>query len=249
MKQAIKRMLGPIPQYIFTAEMLAKVMRRGFGHTNRECPICERERTFVAEIHFPDVFRFDSLCPYCTSLPRTRLLWLAIKRRDLVTVDDSLLHFAPEKSIADKVRGIAGSYRTADFMAPKVDLKLNIEAIDLPDASVDVIICSHVLEHVNDRLAIAELYRILKPGGRLLAMVPIVDGWDSSYESETPLDFMARRIHYGRGDHVRRYGRDFVERLAAPGFEVEVVGCDGADTVRYGLLFGENVFVARKPAA
>jgi hypothetical protein len=242
-------MLGPIPQYVWTAEMLAKAMRRGFGHTHRECPICDRARNFVAEIHFPDVFRFDALCPHCTSLPRTRLLWLAIQRHQLITEKDDLLHFAPERSIADKVRGLAGRCRTADFMAPKVDLKLNIEQIDLPDAAVDVVICSHVLEHVDDRAAIAELYRILKPGGRLLAMVPIVDGWENSYESATPLDFLSRRVHYGRGDHVRRYGRDFLERLAAPGFAVEAVGCDGADCVRYGLSFGENVFVARKAAA
>ena len=49
--------------------------------------------------------------------------------------------------------------------------------------------------------------------------------------------------------HVRRYRRDFADRLAAPGFSVEAIGCDGGDTERYGLLFGESVFVARKRAA
>lgn len=241
-------MLGPNIQYMRTARMLAKVVTKSFGQLDRECTICGHKGRFVAEIHFPDVFRFDALCPHCISLPRTRLLWLAIKRDGLVGPKDDLLHFAPERSLIEHIRKVPGRYRTADLMDPVADLKLNIEQIDLPDNEVDVIICSHVLEHVKDHLAIAELYRILKPGGRLLAMVPMVDGWEQTYENSRPLDRAERRFHYGRTDHFRRYGADFVQRLEVPGFRVERSGADGDDSVRYGLSLGESVFVCHKPA-
>ena len=50
----------------------------------------------------------------------------------------------------------------------------------MPDASFDVVICAHVLEHVDDQRAIAELARIVKPGGSLLAMVPLIEGWNAA---------------------------------------------------------------------
>jgi len=246
MKQLAKRILGSKLQYIRVTRALASVMVKGFGQYDRECPLCGYKGKFLAEIHFPDVFRFDALCPKCTSLGRNRLMWLAITRNALILPTDAVLHFAPEKSVTKQVRALAGSYKTCDLMEPAVDLKINIEHIDLPDASVDVVICSHVLEHVRDDLAIAELYRILRPGGRLLAMVPIVEGWEKSDENTNNFDGPMRRLHFGRNDHVRRYGADFVQRLAQPGFKVDALGFDGTESVRFGLLLGEKLFVARK---
>ncbi len=246
MKQLVKRVLGSNLQYIRVARALGSVMIKGFGQYDRACPLCGYHGKFLAEIHFPDVFRFDALCPECTSLGRNRLLWLAITRNQLIKQADIVLHFAPEKSVTEHVRKLAGTYTTCDLMEPAVDIKINIEAIDLPDASQDVIICSHVLEHVNDTRAIAELYRILRPGGRLLAMVPIVEGWATTDEQTAEFDGPKRRLHFGRNDHVRRYGADFVERLVRPGFTVEPLSFDGTESVRYGLLLGEKLFVCHK---
>jgi SAM-dependent methyltransferase len=45
-----------------------------------------------------------------------------------------------------------------------------------------------VLEHVNDTKALQEIHRILKPDSRLIAMVPICEGWDETYvASATPI--------------------------------------------------------------
>src|SRR5690606_35250372 len=101
-----------------------------------------------------------------------------LTQRGLIGPTDRVLHFAPETCLTDHVRALAGEYKTADLFAAGVDLKLNIENIDLPDESQDAIICSHVLEHVNDRAVIAELYRILSPGGRLFILVPVAEGWE-----------------------------------------------------------------------
>lgn len=51
----------------------------------------------------------------------------------------------------------------------------DIHAIPLPDASVDSVICHCVLEHVKDPIrAVAEIYRILRPGGVLFGRVPSI---------------------------------------------------------------------------
>ncbi len=245
-KQSIKRVMGPAWHYARTARLLARAAVASFGQYPRHCPLCGHEGRFLAEIHFPDVYNFDALCPGCGALPRNRLLWLALGRERLVGGGDEVLHFAPEACLTDRIRALAGRYRTADLYADGVDLVLDIERIDLPDASIDVLICSHVLEHVDDKAAIREIHRILRPGGCALILVPVAEGWGRTYEDDairTPRD---RALHYGKDNHVRRYGRDIRTRLVAHGFEVTSWTCNGAESVRYGLLPGDNLFICRK---
>ena len=75
----------------------------------------------------------------------------------------SILHFAPEAAVARFIKKIAGNYTSADLNANHADVVLNIEGIALPDESVDIVLVSHVLEHVNDAKALRELFRILQP--------------------------------------------------------------------------------------
>lgn len=71
---------------------------------------------------------------------------------------------------------------TADFMAPGVDLRLNIEALDLVDGSTAIIIAHpELLEHVDHHKALAECFRVLSPGGMMVATTPIIEGWDKTY--------------------------------------------------------------------
>jgi 2-polyprenyl-3-methyl-5-hydroxy-6-metoxy-1,4-benzoquinol methylase len=60
-----------------------------------------------------------------------------------------------------------------DLRAHAGNLRLDLQAIDLPDDCVDVMLCAHVLEHVpgTDK-ALAELRRVIAPGGHLLLQVP-----------------------------------------------------------------------------
>jgi SAM-dependent methyltransferase len=120
---------------------------------------------------------------------------------------------------------------------------LNLEAIDLPDASVGVVIASHVLEHVDDRKALGEIHRILVPGGRLVAMVPIIEGWDKTYENPaitTPSDRVA---HFGQFDHVRFYGSDFRDRVTEAGFALTERTAGGAESAQYRVGRGSKVFL------
>lgn len=158
----------------------------------------------------------------------------------------SAVHFAPEPAIKALLEPRASEYRTADISMPGCDLRLNIEAIDLPDESVDTFVASHVLEHVDDRKALTEFVRCLRPGGRAILMVPIVEGWAEGYENPLISTDAGRLLHFGQIDHVRYYGRDFRDRVRAAGFELSEFQASGEDCVRFGLSRGETVFFARK---
>jgi SAM-dependent methyltransferase len=169
-------------------------------------------------------------------------------RERLIPNEAAILHFAAERFARLLIAPThPKSYVTADIAAG-FDIQADIEDLPMPDMSYDVVICSHVLEHVrDDRAAIAQLYRVLRPGGKLIAMVPVIEGWDETYEDSTITAPEERRLHFGQGDHVRFYGRDFRKRLAEAGFGVsEYVGTP-AEVLRYRLTHGERVFVGTRP--
>lgn len=206
----------------------------------RTCPICSYHGTFRAFGRPP---RLDALCANCGSLERHRLFWLWFgKNRD--RLKGPFIHFAPEQVLERKFRRLFTDYRTSDFLL-EADLALNLEDIDLPDGSVGTIMCNHVLEHVDDRRAMRELCRILKPDGIAILSVPLVEGWDNTYEcKEAVSSGLLREVHFGQDDHVRYYGRDFRNRLRDAGFSrVEEFTAEGADVITYGLLRGEKVFL------
>jgi len=157
-----------------------------------------------------------------------------------------ILHFAAEKIFSEKFANSYGvGYKTADLFNA-ADIKLNIENIDLPSASCKTIICNHVLEHVDDVKALHELGRILSDDGVLIVSVPIIEGWDKTYENSKITTDEERDLHFGLYDHVRYYGKDFRDRLESTGFEFQEITAEGEPVIRYGLLRGEKFFVCRK---
>lgn len=230
-----------------TAKQTLQLLPRIFGHHPRTCSLCGFQGKFLAEIHFPDIFTYDAVCPKCQSLPRNRLLALAMEQKNLLTPTTRLLHFAPERTVTAHVKPRVGDYVTADLNPEGVDRKENIEALTLADNEWDLIICSHVLEHVDHKKAMSELLRVLKPGGRLLALFPIVEGWDANYEPGGITDPHGRAIHFGKDNHVRRFGREVRDDFRAAGFELEEFAPPGDVAVRYGLIPGETLFIGKKP--
>ena len=220
---------------------VAATLRELGGIHPRECPICLYKGYFRASDR---PARFDVECPRCHSHERHRLLGLYL--RDQPATGD-VVHLAPEPCIQGLLREKAASYRTADLFMPGCDLRLDLHAIDLRDQSVDLFICSHLLEHVDDRRALSELYRCTRPGGRVLIMVPIIEGWRQTYENPDALnDRASRTLHFGQFDHVRYYGADIRDRISAAGFTLEEFQASPQDCIRHGLLRGETVFVAHR---
>ena len=156
------------------------------------------------------------------------------------------IHFAPEAAVTKIVQPLAAPYQTADLVRRDCELKLNLEKIDLPDQSVDTFILSHVLEHVDDKAALGELRRCLRVGGNAIIMVPVIEGWNSTYENSAVITDRDRNLHFGQSDHVRFYGSDIRKRIRDAGFSLDEYVASAEDTVRYGLLRGEAVFIATR---
>jgi SAM-dependent methyltransferase len=225
---------------------LARLARYLGGVRPRECPCCGYRGMFKP-YGFPP--RFDALCRACYSLERHRLFVLLDQRHHFIRADGDTLHFAPEPQVAEYLKRGSRSYRSADIGDHRAELRENIESTSFPDASFEQIVCSHVLEHVDDSRALHELFRILKPNGAMIAMVPIIEGWDTTYEDATIVDPREREVHFGQDDHVRFYGRDFRDRVRSAGFELREYTAEGADVVRYALSRGEKIFVCVRPAS
>jgi SAM-dependent methyltransferase len=198
------------------------------------CPICGHRFD-----RFKDAWnRPDALCWRCGSHERHRAQWLVLTGpRGLLRGARSLLHFAPEWTLRHKFRQIQGlRYVTADLYQEDVDLRVDITALDLPDASFDAVLCSHVLEHVDDdRAAMRELARVTAPGGWCLVMVPLDLGRAATYEDSTITAPRDRLRAFWQPDHVRLYAADIGDRLREAGFEVERLQPErelGTQTVR-----------------
>lgn len=231
--------------YIRSLRFLLRSVRRSLGKFPRECPLCGYRGKFLG-YGYP--YTCDIYCPKCGSLERHRLLCLAARQHGFFAGRD-ILHFAPEDAVRRLVlEQSPASYVTADLFASDVDRRENIESLTIPDNSFDIIICSHVLEHVDDRAAIGELYRVLRPGGLLIAMFPIIEGWDETYEQSSAVTPEERLLYFGQHDHARFFGKDARERLSAPGFVVDEYTAVEPYVSRYGLARGEKVFLCNRPA-
>jgi SAM-dependent methyltransferase len=193
---------------------------------------------------------FGGLCPRCRSHPRHRAIVLLLERGELPR--GRLLHFAPEP-LFDRFFAERREFDrvTADLYAP-ADLRLDITQMDLPDESFELILCSHVLEHVpDDRAAMAELRRVLRPGGLCLVLTPYRSD-RPTYEEPSITEPLDRMVAFGQQDHVRIYGSDLAERLRGAGFEVEdrtPAELFESETVeRCELDPNEHLFLCRVPA-
>lgn len=178
------------------------------------CPICHYRGPF-RDVRPPDGETEHSNCPRCGSNERGRLQYLVMEKlRQRFPLDRmTLLHFSPEKFLQPYLRQIFGSYRTAGIFAEPVDVPADLTALPFEDASCDCILASHVLEHIqDDRRAIAEIRRVLRPGGMAILPVPVV--------SEVTIEYGAPNPH--ESGHVRAPGPDYFDRYRGAFREVTV---------------------------
>jgi len=187
--------------------------------------------------------RRNALCPCCGSLERHRFLWLYLTRfTRLLRGASRVLHTAPEPCLERRLRALANlRYRSVDLFDPAADLQADLAALPLDDAGFDLILSSHVLEHLSDdRPAIAEFARVLRRGGRALVMVPCDPGLPATQEGghiTSPRERMAR---FGHPYHYRNYGADLPARLAAAGFAVTPVRVKGVLSAHHRRFFRLN---------
>ncbi len=218
-----------------------------------QCPLCSHCSDGFLPYGSPA--RTQARCRCCGALERHRLAWTFMQRK--TNLFDSkpkrLLHIAPEPGLRTLFQRIPGiQYQCGDKNASLPAERMDITAISLPDNRFDVIYCSHVLEHIEeDRRAMAELYRVLKPGGWAILQVPILR--DETYEDPSVESPQERERVFGQWDHVRIYGKDFKERLEQAGFTVTVTAPAhllGSRKRRYyGLYEDEDIHFCQRLVA
>jgi SAM-dependent methyltransferase len=185
------------------------------------------------------------------------MLWAYFEQAtDLYAQPKKLLHIAPETVFFEKFKSQANlDYRPADIfpnLYPKgtayFDILNNNELSD----TYDVIICNHVFQYIiEDRKAMGEIYRIMKPGGWGIVQVPIDKKLEKTYEDYTITDPKAREAAFGLKEHVRFYGTDYADRLKETGFRVTVddfISTFTDDEIfRYGFRKGLSIYKVEKP--
>lgn len=231
-----------------------------------ECPFCGgRFRrllgTGLALPQLDDIIgagRRAAACPRCRSVDRERLVYVYLEQQtDLLDRGDpiDLLHVAPERNLGPLLRQQSRIRYVAGDLEPEPGA-IELDITDLGrfgDHTFDVVLCNHVLEHVpEDGKAMAEIHRVLRPGGWAILQVPISRSRRHTYEDADITAPADRERAFGQRDHVRIYARaDYVDRLRSAGFSVVEHGVadDGTGpdvTERYGLNPEEVVFVCTK---
>jgi len=224
------------------------------GPRNVTCPCCgARLNQFLP---YGLLSRPNALCPVCGCTERHRLLWLYFKSRpNLIHKDLNLLHITPQPYVRRVLkRKLKRLYVSVGMGTPAVDAVMDITAIALPDSLFDAVLCVAVMQYVSDdRAALREIYRVLKPGGWAVIWAPVDEKREISYENPAITSREDREREFGHPEHTRIYGRDFPERLRSAGFAVVVdrfaqeLGAEAAK--KYGLNSGEIIYYCEKPTA
>jgi SAM-dependent methyltransferase len=188
------------------------------------CPCCGNRFRRLAPQGQPP--RPDRACPNCRALQRHRVLWLYLVRElSILSCSYRVLHVAPERAIRRRLSSAPNlTYATTDLGMAEAAVHSELSRLPFEDACFDVVICSHVLEHVEqDRESMVEMHRVLAPTGQALVMVPVHPRLSETYEDPSITDPDARKRAFGHAGHVRYYGADVTTRLEQAGFSVEPI--------------------------
>ncbi|NJX14685.1 methyltransferase domain-containing protein [Tamlana crocina] len=244
MYSSIKKALKTcIPKtFLFKNELFFRKIHSLFYLGNKhQCNICSQKLS-----RFINLNHSDLICPSCGSLSRNRRLWHLLSLQDKT---GNWLHFSPSRSLYRTLKKDSNiNYHSTDFENEFLaNYKFDITNIDQPDDQFDVIICYHILEHIEkDRLAMKELYRVLKPNGTIYIQTPFKDG--DIYEDDNITTPEARAEHFGQNDHVRIYSvKGLKSRLERVGFSIEIKTFERSNNDFYnGFISPETILIATK---
>ena len=215
------------------------------------CPICESE--ILAFLPYGIKTRANAMCPNCRSLERHRGAYLLLKEKtNYLEKHTKMLHFAPEGFLAK----LFSSKKNIDYLPVDIDPnlwhvkeKMDIQDINYPDNTFDLIYCSHVLEHIpDDKKAMNELFRVMKHDGAAIIMTPLKHSKETLEDPSINTPEL-RLKYYLQSDHQRLYGFDIKEKLENAGFKVSndfLQKLDKQSLKKYGLNPYEIIFFCTK---
>ncbi len=208
----------------------------------RYCSCCNYQGNFIS-------MRKDQIekrCPNCGSRPRDRLLAHYLSHHNVDLAGKCVLHFSPEPNFFRRLKNepnyISGDIKKSKYAKYYVD----VTDINYSDNYFDIIICNHIMEHVDDHLkGFRECYRVLKKGGIAFFSIPYDEKLEKTWYP--PENMPKEEIEKICGwDHKRIYGRDFPEIISSVNFEVITYLLPTEDAERYAISLYDPVFVAKK---
>ena len=236
-------------KYSFLITPILRVIFHGKKYTD---PIDDSNYSKFLSYGYKTV-RKNALCPGTLSLERHRLLWLYLdKETDFLNSNLKVLHVAPEQVFYKKFKKLKNwEYFTFDLNSPIADIKGDLISTNFKDEYFDLIICNHVLEHIeDDKSALDEMYRILKYNGISILQVPINVKRENTFEDLSIKSKIQREKYFGQYDHVREYGLDFKDRVEQAGFKVEMINYSKKISqdlvIKYGLMKDDLIPIGKK---
>ena len=243
MDSGIKSFISKIipRRLLFTYEYKLRYVYYLFYKGNTyQCTICKKKLSDFVTL------KNDRLCPRCGSLQRTRRLY-KILTDEFLTSETKILHFSPSRSIYRLLKN-NHNYLSSDLSEHFFsDVSFDITKIDSADETFDLIICYHILEHIEDDYkAMQELFRVLKTTGTCIIQTPFKEG--VIYEDATITSPEDRKRHFDQSDHVRIYAvKGLQTRLEHAGFCIEVREFALEYENESGFSPKEKVLICKKP--
>ena len=236
-------------KYSFLITPILRIIFHGKKYTD---PIDDSNYSKFLSYGYKTV-RKNALCPGTLSLERHRLLWLYLDREtNFLSSNLKVLHVAPEQVFYKKFKKLKNwEYFTFDLNSPIADIKGDLISTNFKDEYFDLIICNHVLEHIeDDKSALDEMYRILKYNGISILQVPINVKRENTFEDLSIKSKIQREKYFGQYDHVREYGLDFKDRVEQAGFKVEMINYSKKISqdlvIKYGLMKDDLIPIGKK---
>ncbi len=272
-KSSVLKRIIPFPIGVKIRGFWQRIMAIYYTGSKYYCPYCKRHfrKMLKGGFDFPVIkekhivgggYRINDVCPRCYSTDRDRLVFLYLKNKtDIFEKKIKLLHIAPEGCLkalllsypnieyftGDKYsKGYQGYYYDRDV------IQMDITNIPYEDNKFDVIICNHVLEHItDDKAAMSELFRVLKPGGWAMLQVPISLVLDKTFEDKSITSEKDREKYFGQFDHIRIYAKDYKDKLENVGFKVTIhspfkENWNITDIEKYAINPEEEIYIAHK---